>query len=100
MAKVITSPIVKKPYHWQGTDPVFFHKSQLKSGTRLINFGRLYHGEVYEVIGIRTWQATKLKRVDSVQRLSDEISLYQVDTHATRVLTFSTLSYSAIWRIL
>lgn len=91
---------------WQGTDPIFFHRSQLKIGTRILNFGRLTHGQLWEVIEIYTWKpdgSGNLIRTPAreVTRLTDDIILQTIrQPRQIRQTTFSTMSYSAIWRLL
>lgn len=89
---------------WQGHDVVFFHKSQIYLGTRLINCGRLSHGSIWAVVAIKTYHQTPGGRwvarpVDSVTKLSDELVLQNSDGSDTRQLSFAGLSYSAIWRL-
>ena len=87
-------------YRWQGEDNTFFHKSQIKINTKLINFGRLYHGDIYQVISIKTMTPNGYKKVQEVLKLSDEITLRHLNTNRTFPMIFSNLSYSAIWRLL
>lgn len=90
---------------WQGHDNTFFHKSQVVVGTKLINWGRLYHGEIWEVIEIRSYRKSQRSgqmrtlRIESTERLNDDIVLRNNDRNVTRQASFASLSYSAIWRI-
>lgn len=89
---------------WQGPDSIFFHKSQIKIGTRLLNFGRLNHGQIWRVIEIYTWAPDGHGHLvqapaTEVTRLSDDIVIESTNPHQIRQTTFSTMSYSAIWRL-
>ena len=94
----------EKPPRWQGDDDVFFHRSQLKVGTVLENFGRISHATLWTVIQVKTYKIgrTGLARpvaTGEVTRLSDDLVLRRNDSNETRQLSFGTLSYSAIWRL-
>lgn len=83
-------------------DNIFFHKTQIKIGTRLWHMGRLAPNTVWVVTSIRTWDAKtgRLRPSDSVQKLSDDVYLRREDNrHDLRQGTFHYLSYSAIWRL-
>jgi hypothetical protein len=89
---------------WQGQDVIFFHKDQLELGTTLVNFGRLSHGSLWTVFDIKTYRTTASGRtlsrsVYAIQKLSDDVVLVQVGSGEVRQISFATLSYSAIWRI-
>jgi ribosomal protein S28E/S33 len=95
-----------EPKFWQGDDAVFFHKSQISVGVKLVNFGRKAHGEIWEVIEIKTYRmaATGSGRVlsrktDGVIKFTDDIIVRRAGANEVRQLSFATLSYSAIWRI-
>ncbi len=94
------------PARWQGEDSIFFHKDQVHVGTRLLNFGRSDHNSMWEVVEIKTFHmaATGSGRVvtrkaDVVTKLSDEVVIRRMGGNEVRQLSFVTLSYSAIWRI-
>lgn len=90
---------------WQGHDNIFFHRSQVTVGTRIVNFGRVYHGEVWTVIEIRDYYKSarsgemRTRRVNEVIKLTDDLVLRSDDRNITRQVSFGTLSYSAIWRL-
>lgn len=90
---------------WQGTDDVFFHRSQVSIGTTFFNMGRLDHGTVWTVTNIRTITGygtngyPRWKNVHSVQHLFDELMVEREGSNETRRLRFSNMSYSAIWRL-
>ena len=90
---------------WQGHDKVFFHKDQIAVGTKLVNFGRLYHGEIWEVIEIRSYRKAPRSgrmltlQIDATSKLSDDVLIRSAERNTTRQVTFGTLSYSAIWRL-
>lgn len=92
------------PMRWQGEDEVFFHKSQIAVGVRLINFGRKAHGEMWEVVEIKSYRMSRTgrvmgRKVDQVIKLSDDVTVRAIGRNEIRQLSFSTLSYSAIWRV-
>jgi hypothetical protein len=86
-------------------DDIFFHKSQLQYGTKLIYFGRWDPKSIWEVIDIKSHFLgkevgdVKIKKVNQVRFLSDSLTVRNVKTQETRTITFSYISYSAIWRI-
>jgi len=88
---------------WQGHDRVFMHRSQISRGTRIVDFGRRHHGEEYEVIDIKTHverpSGIVTKSVGSINKLTDDIVMRRVGKNSIRTLSFSMLSYSAVWRL-
>jgi len=91
----------RKAGKWQGIDDVFFHHSQVRIGTRLINYGRLDHGSIWEVREMfELSQSGRRKRVDAIEYLRDtHIVLIRIGSNETRQMKFAGLSYSAIWRL-
>lgn len=94
----------KPPKRWQGKDQVFFHKSQIKPGTRVVCFGRVNHGDEWIVDEIKTYRITKSGRaipsqVNEVTKLTDDIVLRRVGGNVFRQVSFASLSYSAVWRL-
>lgn len=92
-------------------DPVFFTKSQVRIGTKLINVGRRNNliPMEWEVTRIYTYSIVRgqyrSRRVETVNKLSDAIELVPVNApkgyqRKFLELSFDYLSYSAIWRIL
>jgi hypothetical protein len=91
---------------WQGDDNIFLHKRQVKVGTKVMNFGRLDHQSLWEVIEIRTYNMASTgtgrimsKLVQEVNKLSDDVTVRKMNDGETRRISFATLSYSAIWRL-
>lgn len=90
---------------WQGNDDIFFHRSQLKVGTVLVNVGRLYHGTTWKVVGVCTYKKSgnyfNTKPVQVAEHMSDKVTIVLESGQDTvrRTLTFASLSYSAIWRL-
>lgn len=90
---------------WQGHDDIFFHRSQVHVGTKFVNWGRTYHGEIWTVIEIRDYYKSarsgemRTRRVQDVLKLQDDLVLRSDERNITRQVTFGTLSYSAIWRL-
>lgn len=90
-------------------DPVFFTKSQVRVGTKLINVGRRNILPMeWEVTRIYTFAIVRgqyrSKRVDTVNKLSDAVELVPVNApkgykKKFLELDFGYLSYSSIWRI-
>lgn len=83
-------------------DDIFFHKTQIKIGTRLRYMGRLAPNTTWVVTSIRTRDSKtgRLRPSDSVQKLSDDVYLRREDNRRDlRQGTFQYLSYSAIWRL-
>ena len=90
---------VNVPKTWQGLDNIFLHRSQVKIGLRLVNYGRLYHGTLWEVVEIKTVSpGGRVTKIDSVKRSNDTVVLLRVGSNETTQLGFTYLSYSAIWR--
>jgi hypothetical protein len=90
-------------------DPVFFHKSQVQIGTKLINIGRrnIFPME-WEVTKIYTFSIVRgqyrSRNTDKVVKLSDAIELRPINPpkgwkRKYMELSFQYLSYSSIWRI-
>jgi hypothetical protein len=100
--------IIEAPTTWQGEDDVFFHKSQIKVGTRLLNFGRKDHGSIWVVTHIYTHvilESGRIRRdtIEMVQKLNDYVEFRKVVRGVTsneqRQRTFGSLSYTAVWRL-
>jgi hypothetical protein len=86
-------------------DDIFFHKSQLNYGTKLVYYGRWEPMSTWEIVDIKSHFLgkevgdVKIKKVNQVRYLSDSLTLKNTVTYETRILTFSYMSYSAIWRL-
>ena len=86
-------------------DNIFFHKSQLVPGVKLIYYGRWEPMSIWEIVEIKSHYLgkevgdIKYKKVQKVIFLSDSLALKNVATGEIRTLTFSYMSYSAIWRL-
>jgi hypothetical protein len=99
-------PPTTEPKRWQGEDATFFHKTQIHVGVRLLNFGRISHGEVWEVVEIKTYRMSSngsgrvlSRKTEAVMKFTDDVIVRRIDGNEVRQLSFATLSYSAIWRI-
>jgi hypothetical protein len=90
---------------WQESDEIFFHRSQIKPGVRLMYYGRREHGEVWEVVEVKTYRVAESGRITSrtvdeiVRPTTDDVLLRRISTNETRLMSFYRLSYSAIWRL-
>jgi len=89
---------------WQGVDDVFFHRSQIRKGVRLIWFGRTNHGDVYVVDEIRTLKVNRLGNlkeipVDACVHMTDWIVLKRIGSNQWITRSFAALSYNAAWRL-
>jgi hypothetical protein len=81
-------------------DDVFFHKGQLRVGSMLRNVGRLERGTTWEVIRIATHRPARISvSVRQPEKLNDTIYL-RGPGNQRRVITFGSLSYSALWRLM
>ncbi len=96
------------PTKFTDADPIFFNKAQIIPGkTKLVCFGRIDHGKVWTVESIQSYYKkngkldTVAPRSNKVVHLDDDITLTagKGKNKQTRTISFSTLSYSAIWRI-
>jgi hypothetical protein len=85
------------------SDPVFFHKSNVKVGTTFRNVGRLSPNTTWVVQAIWTMTRTSLgitrHYVADVRTLQDRIELRCEENGETKNLAFGGMSYSAIWRV-
>src|SRR3954470_4538672 len=84
------------------TDPIFFSKYNVKTGTRLRHYGRRASGTTWVVVGIWTFRSGRYGRtrhhVTEVQHLDDILILHN-DRGEQREIRFGYASYSAIWRL-
>lgn len=86
-------------------DDVFFHKTQLTPGVKLICYGRLDPLSEWEVVEMKsrftgkTVGEIKTRKVMELRFLSDKIYLRNTKTNDVKIQTFSGMSYSAIWRL-
>ena len=85
------------------TDPIFFHKSQIKVGTVLRHLGRKNPNTIWIVERIWSLRHTQHGWVKSsvamTIKLDDLLDLRCEQTNEVRTLRFSYMSYSAIWRL-
>jgi hypothetical protein len=85
------------------SDPIFFHKSNVKLGTRFRNYGRLTSGTTWVVQAIWTTTHGPMGEtrhyVASVRTLKDRVELRCEETGTVKLLHFGGMSYSAIWRL-
>jgi hypothetical protein len=84
-------------------DPIFFHKSVVKVGTRFTYHGRLFPGTTWIVYRIWHIALSNGERVRTnpawVVALKDRIEMRCEETGEIRSLSFDYISYSAIWRV-
>lgn len=85
------------------SDPIFFHKSQIKVGSHFLHFGRRMPRTNWIVQRIWTFQKEKYGRVRSyvtdVRTLNDILEMRCEETGEIRSVRFGYISYSAIWRL-
>src|SRR5215203_2411919 len=85
------------------SDPIFFHKSRVKVGTRFRNYGRLTSDTTWVVQAIWTMSRGPMgvtrHYVASVRTLKDRLELRCEETGDVKLLAFDGMSYSAIWRL-
>lgn len=86
-------------------DDVFFHKSQIEFGTKILCLGRLTPNTIWTVIQIESHflggkvGKIKLKKVNQIRYLNDVITIQSEETGEKKRMAFIYLSYSAIWRL-
>ena len=81
------------------TDPIFFHKTQVRLGSRFRCFGRRNPNATWVAYGFWTHVKRGKAYVTAPQTLSDLVRLRCEETGETLEITFGSLSYSAIWRL-
>jgi hypothetical protein len=103
--KVVSSNPTPRPRPPIIEDDIFFHKSQLHYGTRLIYYGRLDPMSIWEIVDIKSYFLGKvvgqysLKKVPEIRHLNDILYFRKINTNETKKMSFGYLSYSAIWRL-
>lgn len=86
-------------------DGVFFGKSEVRIGTRLHYYGAVYPNSVWIVNSIYTWKRDGYppNMVRSPVKMKDVVYLTLANKKGSpaieRRITFSSLRYSAIWRL-
>jgi len=86
-------------------DDIFFHKTQLHVGTRLSYYGRNDSMSSWDIIEIKshflgnTVGQYRIRKVEEVRHLSDIVEVRNIHTGQRRKMSFSYMSYSAIWRL-
>jgi hypothetical protein len=86
-------------------DDVFFHKGQVRVGAVFRYVGRLDPNSLWRVTKIVSYERVgvgeyKEMPATAVRRLDDNIYLVRDGAPSrTRAMTFSYMSYSAIWRV-
>lgn len=78
-------------------DSIFFHKGQVRVGTRFIYMGRTDPNSVWTVTRIVDHHSRRTKI--ECNRLSDGVLFSNDETGERREAVFSYMSYSAIWRL-
>lgn len=100
-AKAKPSNVVQLRPSPEPVQQCFFHKSQVRVGTKFRTWGRLHPNQLWRVVQIKTFPKVngvpKPQKVGRVQRLSDDVQLVNDHTGEIRVTTFASMSYSAIW---
>jgi len=85
------------------TDPIFFHKSNIRLGTRFRNYGRLTSGTTWVVQAIWTLSHSSFgvsrHMITNVRTLKDRLEMHCEETGEIKTLAFDYMSYSAIWRL-
>lgn len=85
------------------SDPIFFHKSNVKVGTRFRNVGRLTPNTTWVVQAIWTTSKGPMGNtrhyVASVRTLQDRVEMRCEENGDVKLLIFGGISYSAIWRL-
>lgn len=84
-------------------DPIFFHKSQVSVGSRLRYFGRTNPNSEWRVVAIQSYRRVnktwRMHHVEQVAHLGDDVIVVNQATWEQRTISFSYMSYSAIWRL-
>ena len=84
------------------SDPIFFSKYSVRTGTKFRYFGRRGHGTIWTVVGIWNFRSGPYGRVrhdvTQVQYLSDVLVMHN-DRGEQKHVRFGYASYSAIWRL-
>lgn len=87
---------------WQGHDPFFIHKDQIKKGVKLLYFGRRDHGELWEVVRLLTFvkNGRRLEPVTAaaIEHPWDAVVLRRISDGRSRQLRFYSVSIPAYWR--
>lgn len=85
------------------TDPIYFSKFQVKTGTQFRSFGRKSFGTTWTVTEITTTTSGKFGRVQHsiayVRTLDDFVTLHSVETGEWKTLRFKYMSESARYRL-
>lgn len=84
-------------------DDVFFNKAEVRTGTRILHYGRRTHPTTWIVDAIWTITGSGHDRVRSsiytVRTLDDRIELRCEETGEWRTMSFTYLVYSSLWRL-
>lgn len=85
-------------------DPVFFHRSQIVVGKQIRCYGRRDPNSIWRVAKIATYVKQPsgklaLRPTETIVHLDDQLWLERQGTGDKRQVTFSAISYSAIWRL-
>jgi len=85
------------------TDAIFFHKSQIRVGSRFLHLGRRAPRTTWIVQRVWTFTSEKYGRVRqyvaNVRTLNDILELRCEETGEERTIRFQYCSYSSIWRL-
>jgi len=84
-------------------DGIFFNKSDIRTGSRIIHYGRRASKTTWIVNAIWTITGTGHDRVKSsiydVRTLDDRLDLRCEETGEWRTMAFMYLVYSSLWRL-
>jgi hypothetical protein len=85
----------------QPEDHVFFRMVDIYLDQHLVFMGRTEPGTLWKVVQISSFNRRKgrYENVPVVRRMGDFVNLRCIDGLGWRALTFSYLSYSALWRL-
>lgn len=91
--------VIPEVFRGASTNPCFFNKADIRVGSTLKHFGVLASGTVWRVENIKTFQAAgrPMKKVQVVEKVTDDITMYCIQTGDRRTMSFNYLRYSAIW---
>ena len=84
-------------------DGIFFNKSDIKTGSRIIHYGRRASKTTWIIYDIWTFTGSGRDRVRSsvadVRTLDDRLDLRCEETGERRTMSFTYLVYSSLWRL-
>lgn len=81
-------------------DNIFFEKTQLVVGKKLVYQGVSDPDSEWNITEIKTETKKKMKNTNQAQKLNDQVLLKKLGTNETKRMSVCYLSYSSIWRLL